>query len=120
MYRTPPSSQDNGLNNIGLSSVPAGIACTGWGVIDGSNFSPALQTVLQKTVTLVLQRSTFGKDEVNSLLGNSANVSYKDALYVARSTASSRAISGLSSTNLQNPPGLTTWLTFGGTFTGSE
>ena len=28
------------------------------------------------------------------------------------------AIFGLSSTNLSNPPGLTTWLTFGGTFTG--
>ena len=113
-----PNVTDNGLNNIsGYPVVSGWDACTGWGVIDGSKLLSALQPVLQKTVTLVLQRSTFGKDEVNSLLGNSASYAYKDALYV-QVDGFFPAIFGLSSTNLSNPPGLTTWLTFGGTFTG--
>ncbi len=54
-------------NNEATQSYSAGTgwdACTGWGVVDGNALLSALQSLFQKTMTFVLQRDTFGQDEV--------------------------------------------------------
>jgi Pro-kumamolisin, activation domain len=43
---------------------PGWDACTGWGVIDGNELLSALQLLFQRSMTFVMQRSTFGQDEV--------------------------------------------------------
>jgi hypothetical protein len=48
----------------GYTSGPGWDACTGWGVMDGSALLANLQTLFQKTLTFVMQRTTFGNDEV--------------------------------------------------------
>ena len=62
---------DNGIN--GIPGYPAGAgwnACTGWGSINGGALLAALKSpqVFQKTCTFVVDRSTYGMDEVNGLL----------------------------------------------------
>ncbi|HUB81304.1 MAG TPA: S53 family peptidase [Bryobacteraceae bacterium] len=47
-------------------SGPGWDACTGLGVIDGSALLSNLQTLFQKSMTFIMQRDTFGKDEVTS------------------------------------------------------
>ncbi|MGO9266841.1 MAG: protease pro-enzyme activation domain-containing protein [Candidatus Binataceae bacterium] len=57
-------------NNFGgVTGYPAGVgwdACTGWGSIDGSALLANLQTLFEKSMTFIMQRSTFGQDEVAS------------------------------------------------------
>jgi kumamolisin len=62
---------DNGLN--GVTGYPAGAgwdACTGWGSINGSALLDALQApqILTRECTFIVDRSTYGKDEVDALL----------------------------------------------------
>lgn len=48
------------------TSGPGWDACTGLGVINGSALLSNLQTLFQKSMTFIMQRTTFGKDEVTS------------------------------------------------------
>jgi Pro-kumamolisin, activation domain len=48
------------------TSGPGWDPCTGLGVIDGSALLSNLQTLFQKTMSFIMQRTTFGKDEVTS------------------------------------------------------
>jgi hypothetical protein len=66
---------------------------------------------LLPAVTLILDRSTFGADEVNAAL---PNVTFKDAIYVVVDGYTADEL-GLGATNLANPPNLPT---FTGTFAG--
>jgi len=66
----PPGPTNNSLNGItGYSADAAWNPCTGWGVIDGNALLAALQTLSQKTLTFVMQRSTFGEDDVKAATG---------------------------------------------------
>ena len=40
-------------------------ACTGWGSIDGTKLLNAFQRLYKKSCSFILDRSTFGKDEVD-------------------------------------------------------
>ena len=85
-YATPPVPLVKGY-----PANPGWDACTGWGSIEGGNLYSALQSLFPRTVTLVLQRSTFGKDEVNSLLGGAAARRTRTRMpCTSRPTASSR------------------------------
>jgi len=66
----PPGPSNNSLNGItGYSADAVWNPCTGWGVIDGNALLAALQTLFQKTLTFVMQRSTFGEDDVKAATG---------------------------------------------------
>ena len=66
----PPGPANNSLNGItGYSADGPWNPCTGWGVIDGNALLAALQTLFQKTLTFVMQRSTFGEDDVKAATG---------------------------------------------------
>jgi hypothetical protein len=52
---------------VDVTGYPAGVgwdACTGWGSIDGSALLSALQGLFQKSMTFIMQRTTFSQDEV--------------------------------------------------------
>ena len=72
----PPagSPASNALNGArGYPAGPGWDACTGWGVIDGSLLLSALQTIestIPKALTIVLDRSTFGQNEVTQTGGS--------------------------------------------------
>jgi kumamolisin len=57
----------------GFTAGPGWDACTGWGVIDGNALLSALQTMeanIPKVLTIVLDRSTYGQDEVTQTGGS--------------------------------------------------
>jgi hypothetical protein len=70
----PGSPTNNGFNGVpGYLAGPGWDACTGWGVIDGNALLSALRTLeanIPKTLTIVLDRSTFGQDEVTQTGGS--------------------------------------------------
>jgi hypothetical protein len=51
------------------SAGPGWDACSGWGVIDGNALLSALETLYQPAMTFIMQRSTFGQDEVTATGG---------------------------------------------------
>ena len=56
----------------GATGYPAGPgwdACTGWGSPNGQALLAALQMFFQKSITFVMQRTTFGQDEVAATPG---------------------------------------------------
>jgi kumamolisin len=64
----PGSPVDNGVGaSPGYPSGPGWDACTGLGVVDGSALLSVLQEVFTKRSFFIMERSTFGKDEVDSL-----------------------------------------------------
>ncbi len=71
----PPSGSPTNNSFNGVPGYPAGPgwdACTGWGVINGNALLTALQTLesnIAKTLTIVLEKSTFGQDEVTETGG---------------------------------------------------
>ncbi len=70
-----PTNNDFG----GITGYPTEVgwdACTGWGSIDGSALLSSLQTLLQKSMTFIMQRTTFGQDEVTS------NSVFKQAFFI--------------------------------------
>jgi kumamolisin len=59
-------------NYNGVTGYPAGVgwdACTGWGSIDGSALLSLLQGIFQKSMTFIMERTTFGPDEVTATGG---------------------------------------------------
>ncbi|WP_206952481.1 S53 family peptidase [Trinickia acidisoli] len=95
----------------GYTSTAGWDACTGWGSVDGTALLGALRPIYQRATTLILDRSTFGRDEVNAQ-GSTAN--FPDAVYVVADGFSAQQL-GLNSGNLDNPP-LGQTLAFAGTF----
>jgi kumamolisin len=76
---------DNGLNGVTGYKAGAGWdACTGWGSINGNALLAALKApqILTKELTFVVDRSTYGKDEVDGLLKQSGNAIINPALWV--------------------------------------
>jgi hypothetical protein len=78
-------------------------ACTGLGSVNGTALLNALQA-MQPAVTLILDRSTFGKDEVNAAV-NTGLGTYNDAFYVVVNGLTPDEL-GLNASNLNNPPSL--------------
>lgn len=76
----------NTYNNVvGYFAGPGWDACTGWGSINGKALLGALQApqILTKKCTLVVDRSTYGKDEVDALLKQApGNAIINPALWV--------------------------------------
>ena len=69
------SPPDNGVGaSPGYPSGPGWDACTGLGVVDGSALLSVLEGLFTKKVFFIMERSTFGKDEVDSL-GNNPQIS---------------------------------------------
>jgi hypothetical protein len=55
-----------------VTGYPAGVgwdACTGLGSIDGSALLSVLQGILQRSITFIMDRTTFGQDEVTATDG---------------------------------------------------
>jgi len=104
-----------GAMSPGYTSGLGWDACTGWGSVDGSALLAALKPLYQRATTLILDRSTFGKDEVNAQLGGSGAV-FIDAVYVVADGFIAEQL-GLNSGNLKNPP-ISKILSFAGSFAG--
>jgi hypothetical protein len=115
-FTVPAGNPGAGSIVTGYTAGPGWDACTGWGSINGGNLLSALQALFPRTVMLVLERSTYGKDEITSLLVG-GQYTYTDVLYV-QVDGFFPAQFGLTAANLSNPPNLSTWLTFAGSFTG--
>lgn len=65
---------NNSLNGVtGYNAGPGWDPCTGWGSIKGNALLNALKApqILTKQCTLIVDRSTYGKDEVDALLKQS-------------------------------------------------
>jgi hypothetical protein len=99
----------------GYTSTAGWDACTGWGTVDGGALLNALRPLYQRTATLILDRSTFGRDEVNATLSG-GTATFGDAIYVVADGFIAAQL-GLNSGNLANPP-VTQILAFGGSFAG--
>jgi hypothetical protein len=94
-YVTPP---------VDLTGYPAGVgwdACTGWGSITGAALLSALQGLFQKSMTFILQRTTFGEDEVAAAGGI-----FSQALFVVVDglRPSDFPGGGITTTSLTGPP----------------
>ncbi len=79
LFRDINDGTNNGQNGApGYTSGPGWDACTGWGVLDGGALLAALQGLFAKGCTFQMDRTTFGRDEVQGLLsaagGGPANV----------------------------------------------
>jgi kumamolisin len=72
----PPAGSPTNNGFSGVKGYDAGAgwdACTGWGVINGQALLSALQALesnIAKTLTIVLEKSTFGQDEVTQTGGS--------------------------------------------------
>ena len=69
---SPPGAGPANDDFDGVTGYPAGVgwdACTGWGSIDGAALLSNLQSLYQKSMTFIMQRSTFGQDEVANTTG---------------------------------------------------
>ena len=78
----PPGPTDNSLNGIkGYSAAVGWDACTGWGVVDGGALLSALRMTFQQSASLILDRSTFGRDEAT------ASLTAGSATFTERSTS---------------------------------
>jgi subtilase family serine protease len=82
---------------------PGWNACTGLGSVNGSALLAALQQ-MQPAVSLILDRSTFGQDEVNAKI-SAGNGTYKDSFYVVVDGFTPDEL-GLNQANLNAPPNL--------------
>ena len=98
-------------NSPGYTSGPGWDACTGWGSIDGSALLNALRPLFQRITTLILDRSTFGLDEVQA---QGSTATFTAAVYVIADGFIPQQL-GLNSGNLSSPP-LSQILAFAGTF----
>ncbi len=98
---------DSGGTSPGYTSGPGWDACTGWGTINGATLLSALQPIYQKSVSLILDRSTFGQDEVSAGLKNSSAMPpkdlFQDAFFVVVEGYTPTEL-GLTTTNLDAPP----------------
>ena len=72
-------------------------ACTGWGSIDGTKLLNAFQRLYQKSCSFILDRSTFGKDEVDVVS------TYTPAFWILVEGFRPSEL-GLTSGNLGTPP----------------
>jgi hypothetical protein len=97
----------SGGTSPGYTSGPDWDACTGWGTIDGGALLSALQPIYKRSVSLILDRSTFGQDEVSAGLKNSKATPptdlFQDAFYVVVEGYTPTEL-GLTATNLDTPP----------------
>jgi hypothetical protein len=77
-----PGPADNGLN--GVPGYPAGIgwdACTGWGSPNGMALLNALKAVYTRTLYFIVDKSTFGKDEVQDTISTGGGL-YSSSFWV--------------------------------------
>jgi hypothetical protein len=76
---------------------PGWDACTGWGSVDGTRMLNAFKVLYQKSCTFILDRSTFGQDEVD------VASTYTPAFWV-RVAGFRPSELGLTAGNLNSPP----------------
>jgi hypothetical protein len=72
-------------------------ACTGWGSIDGTKLLTAFKRLYQKSCSFIMDRSTFGKDEVDVV------ANYNPAFWVLVQGFRPSEL-GLNTANLGSPP----------------
>jgi hypothetical protein len=94
-----PGATGNSLNGVPGYSVNSGWdACTGWGSIDGAKLLAALQAEYQKSLTIILQRSTFSQDEVSEVGGT-----FAQALFVTVAGLTPSDFPGLNANTIVSP-----------------
>ena len=89
---------------VDVTGYPAGVgwdACTGWGSIDGGALLSALQALFQKSMTFIMQRTTFSEDEVTA-----AGAAFNQVLFVVVDglKPSDFPGGGITLTSLTGPP----------------
>ena len=103
----------SGGNSPGYTSGPGWDAVTGWGTFNGGAFLSALKPIYLRATSLILDRSTFGKDEVTAATSGGI-ATFTDAVYVVADGFIPEQL-GLNSGNLNNPP-IAQIISFAGTF----
>jgi hypothetical protein len=77
-----PGPTDNGLNGVaGYPAGPGWDACTGWGSPDGTALLNSLHTIYNRTLYFIVDKSTFGKDEVADVISVGGGL-YPQAFWV--------------------------------------
>jgi kumamolisin len=90
---------------VAVTGYSAGVgwdACTGWGSIDGSALLSALQGIFQKSMTFIMERTTFGPDEVAATDGV-----FDQAFFVVvdgLKPSDFPGVGGITTTSLTPPP----------------
>ncbi len=79
------------------SAGPGWDACTGWGSVDGTKLLNAFKRLYQKSCSFIMDRSTFGQDEVDVV------AMYSPAFWVQIEGFRPSEL-GITSGNLNNPP----------------
>lgn len=77
-----PGPTDNGQN--GVAGYPAGSgwdACTGWGSPNGTALLTALQAIYNRSLYFIVDKSTFGRDEVADVIATGGGL-YPSAFWV--------------------------------------
>ena len=89
-----------------VNGYPAGVgwdACTGWGSINGAALLSVLQGLFQKSMTFIMQRTSFSKDEVAAATGGV----FSQALFLVvdgLKPGDFPGPGGITTTSLTNPP----------------
>ena len=78
-------------------------ACTGLGVVDGTNLQTALGMLLRKQCTLVTDRSTFGKGEIQAMLKGASGLAFIQAAFLVHVDGFRPDELGITSTTLSDP-----------------
>jgi hypothetical protein len=106
-------STASGGTSPGYTAVKGWDACTGWGGIDGQALLNALRPLFQRQTTLILDRTTFGLEEVKA---QGLTATFPDVVYVVADGFIPSQL-GLNAGNLNVAPPSTV-LQFGGSFAG--
>ena len=77
-------------------------ACTGLGVVVGNQLLAALQRIFQKKCTLITDRSSFGKEEVDAMLQSGSPAVIQAAFFVTIDGFRAAEL-GINAGNLTNP-----------------
>lgn len=88
-----PADNSNG----GVSGYPAGAgwdACTGWGSPDGTALLNSLRAIYNRTLYFIVDKSTFGKDEVADVISTGGGL-YSNAFWIVLEGFSIHQLGGL-------------------------
>jgi hypothetical protein len=93
-----PGPTDNGINGVpGYLAGPGWDACTGWGSPDGEALLGALQAIYNRTLYFVVDKSTYGRDEVTDVIAAGGGL-YADAFWLMLEGFSLNQLGGLTPT----------------------
>ena len=93
-----PGPTDNGINGVqGYPAGPGWDACTGWGSPDGEALLGALNMIYGRTLYFVIDKSTYGRDEVTDVI-SAGGGKYPDAFWLVLQGFSINQLSSLAPT----------------------